>query len=165
MFSNNILEYWLIQEEPDKSDPRNPHTHTHTHTQIYIYIYIYKRNFFQALVVPILLNVYTIWTLTKRMDKKPDGNCPRILLAILKNSLKQHPGKKHMYGYRPPISYTYQIRRTRCSRYCWRRQHEYISDLLQWILCHGPACAGWLTETYYIDTGCKSRRPVWINGW
>ena len=38
-----------------------------------------KRSFFQAAIVSILLYGYTIWALTKRMEKKLDGNCKRML--------------------------------------------------------------------------------------
>ena len=45
-----------------------------------------KRSFFQATVVSILLSGCTTWTLTKRLKKKLDGNCTRMLRAILNNS-------------------------------------------------------------------------------
>ena len=45
-----------------------------------------KRNFFQAVVVSILLYGCTIWMLTKRIEKKLDGNCTRMLWAILNKS-------------------------------------------------------------------------------
>ena len=42
-----------------------------------------KRSFFQAAVVSILLYGSTTWTLTKRLEKKLDGNYTRMLRAIL----------------------------------------------------------------------------------
>ena len=45
-----------------------------------------KRSFFQAAVVSILLYGCTTWTLTKRLEKKLDGNYIRMLRAILKKS-------------------------------------------------------------------------------
>ena len=45
-----------------------------------------KRSFFQAVVVSILLYGCTTWTLTKRLEKKLDGNYTRILRAILNKS-------------------------------------------------------------------------------
>ena len=42
-----------------------------------------KRSFFQATVVSILLYGCTTWTLTKRLEKKLDGNYARMLRAIL----------------------------------------------------------------------------------
>ena len=45
-----------------------------------------KRSFFQAAIVSILLYGCTTWTLTKRMEKKLDGNYTSMLWAILNNS-------------------------------------------------------------------------------
>ena len=45
-----------------------------------------KRSFFQAVVVSILLYGCTTWTLTKRLEKKLDGNYTRMLGAILNRS-------------------------------------------------------------------------------
>ena len=51
------------------------------------------RNFFPAAVVSILLNGCTTLSLTKCMEEKPDGNCPRILRAILNKSWGRRPTK------------------------------------------------------------------------
>ena len=45
-----------------------------------------KRSFFQTAVVSILLHGCTTWTLTKRLEKKLDGNYIRMLQAILNKS-------------------------------------------------------------------------------
>ena len=50
-----------------------------------------KRSFFQAAVTSILLYGFTAWTLTKRLEKKLDGNYTRMLRAILNKSWQQHP--------------------------------------------------------------------------
>ena len=50
-----------------------------------------KRSFFQVAVVSILLYGCTTWTLTKRLEKKVDGNYTRMLQAILNKSWRQHP--------------------------------------------------------------------------
>ena len=50
-----------------------------------------KRSFFQAAVVSILLYGCTTWTLTKRLEKKLDGNYTWLLRAILNKSWRQHP--------------------------------------------------------------------------
>ena len=50
-----------------------------------------KRSFFQAAVVSILLYGCTTWTLTKRLEKKLDGNYTRMLRAILNNFWRLHP--------------------------------------------------------------------------
>ena len=76
-----------------------------------------KRSFFfQAAVTSILLYGCTTWTLTKRLEKKLDGNYTRMLRAILNKSWRQHPKRHQLYGHLPPITKTIQVRRT--------RQHE-----------------------------------------
>ena len=72
-----------------------------------------KRNYFQAAVVWILLYGCTTWTLTKRMEKKLDGNYIRMLRTILNESLRQHPIKQQLDGHLPPIAKTIKVRRTR----------------------------------------------------
>ena len=49
-----------------------------------------KRSFFQAAVVSTLLYGCTTWTLTKRIEKKLDGNYTRMLRAILNKSTTPH---------------------------------------------------------------------------
>ena len=55
-----------------------------------------KRSFFQAVIVSILLYGCTTWTLTKRMEKKLDGNYTRMLRAILNKSWRQHLTKHQL---------------------------------------------------------------------
>ena len=62
-----------------------------------------KRSFFQAAAVSIVLYGRTTWTLTKRLEKKLDGNYTRMLRAILNKSWWQHPRKHLLYGHLPPI--------------------------------------------------------------
>ena len=64
--------------------------------------------FFQAVVVSILLYGCTSWTLIKRIEKKLDENCTRMLRAILNKSWKQHPMKKQLYDHLPPITKTFK---------------------------------------------------------
>ena len=89
--------------------------------------------------VSILLYGCTIWTLTKRIEKKLDGNCTRMQRAILKKSWKQHPTKQQLHGHLPPISKTIQIRRTRHAGHCWRSKDEVVSDVILWTLPNGRA--------------------------
>ena len=72
-----------------------------------------KHSFFQAAVVSILLYGCTTWTLTKRLEKKLDGNYTRMLRAILNESWRQHLTRHQLYGHLPPITKTIQVRRTR----------------------------------------------------
>ena len=57
-----------------------------------------KRNFPQAAVVSILLYGCTTWTLTKRIEKKLDGN-RRMLRVILNKSWKKDLTKRQLYGH------------------------------------------------------------------
>ena len=54
-----------------------------------------KRSFFQAAAVSILLYGCTTWTLTKRLEKKLNGNYTRTPRAILNKSWRQHPTSKN----------------------------------------------------------------------
>ena len=58
-----------------------------------------KRNFFQAVVVSVLLYRYATWMLTKHIEKILDGNCTRILQVILTKSWKEHSTKQQLYGH------------------------------------------------------------------
>ena len=101
-----------------------------------------KRSFFQAVVTSILLYGCTTWTLTKRLEKKLDGNYTRMLGAILNKSWRQHPTRHQLYGHLPPITKTIQVRRTRHPGHCWRSRDEHIRDVLLWTPTHGRAKAG-----------------------
>ena len=93
-----------------------------------------KRSFFQAAVASILLYGCTTWTLTKRLEKKLDGNYTRMLRAILNKSWRQHLTRHQLYGHLPPITKNIQVRRTRQGGHCWRSRDELISDVLLWTL-------------------------------
>ena len=107
-----------------------------------------KRSFFQEAVVSILLYGCTTWTLTKRLEKKLDGNYTRILRAILNKSWRQHPTKHQLYGYLPPITKTIQVRRTRHAGHCRRSRKELIRDVLLWTPTYGRAKAVRPARTY-----------------
>ena len=117
-----------------------------------------KRGFFLAAVVSIRRYRCTTWTLTKRPEKKLDGNYTRMLRAILYKSWRQHPTRHQLYGHLPPITKTIQVRRTRHAGRCWRSWDELISDVLLWTSTYGRAKAGRPARTYIQqlceDTGC-----------
>ena len=117
-----------------------------------------KRSFFQAAVASILLYGCTTWTLTKRLEKKLNGNYTRMLRAILNKSWRQHPTRHQLYGHLPPITKTIQVRRTRHVGHCWRSRDELIRDVLFWTPTYGRAKEGRLARTYIQqlceDTGC-----------
>ena len=118
-----------------------------------------KRSFFQAAVVSILLYGCTTWTLTKRLERKLDGNYTRMLRAVLNKSWRQHPTRLQLYGHLPPITKTIQVRRTRHAGHCWRSKDELISDVLLWTPTYGCAKVGRPARTYIQqlceDTGCN----------
>ena len=129
-----------------------------------------KRNFFQAAVTSILLYGCTTWTLTKRLEKKLDGNYTRMLQAILNKSWRQHPTRHQLYGHLPPITKTIQVRRTRHAGHYWRSRDELIRDVLLWTPTHGCAKAGRPAQTYIQqlceDTGCcPEDLPRAMNDW
>ena len=111
-------------------------------------------SFFQAAVVSILLYGRTIWTLTKWLKKKLDGNYTRMLREILNKSWQQHPTR-----HQPPITKTIQVRRTRHAGHCCRSKDELISDVLLWTPTYGQAKAERPARTHIQqlcgDTGCS----------
>ena len=107
-----------------------------------------KRIFFQAAVVSVLLYGCTTWTLTKRLEKKLDGNYTRMLRAIFNKSWRQHPTKHQLYGHLPLITKTIRVRRTRHAGHCWRCREELLSYVLLWTPTYGRAKAGRPAWTY-----------------
>ena len=118
-----------------------------------------KCSFFQAAVVSILLYGFTTGTLTKRLEKKLDGNYTRMPRAILNKSWQQCSTRQQLYGHLPPIMKTIQVRRTRHPGHCWRSRDELIRDVLRWTHTHGRAKAGQPARSYIQqlceDTGCN----------
>ena len=118
-----------------------------------------KRSFFQTAVVLILLYGCTTCMLTKRLEKKLDGNYTRMLRAILNKSWRQYQTKPQLYGHLPPITKTIKVRRTRHAGHCWRSRDELISDVLLWIPSYGRTKAGRPARTYIQqlceDTVCS----------
>ena len=113
----------------------------------------------------ILLYGCTTWTLKKRIGKKLDHNCTRMLWVILNKYWKQHPTKQHLYGDVPLISKTIQIRRTRNAGHCWGNKDEHISDVLLWTPSLGRASVGRPARTYLqqlsTDVAWKTCRKRW----
>ena len=113
----------------------------------------------QTLVVSIVLYRCTTWTVTKRMEKKLDGNYTRMMRAILNKAWGQHPTKQQLYGHLPLITKTIKVRRTRHAGHCWRSRDELINNVLQWTPSYGRAKAERLARTYIPqlceDTVCS----------
>ena len=122
-----------------------------------------KHSFFQAAVTSILLYGCTAWTLTKRLEKKLDGNYTRITQEwCLHKSWRQHPTRHQLYGHLPPIMKTIQVRRTRHAGHCWRSRDELISNVLLWTPTQGCAKAGRPARTY-IQQLCPEDLPEAMN--
>ena len=73
------------------------------------------------------------------MKKSLDGNCTKMLHAVLNRSYKQHPTKQYLYGHLPLISKTFQVGWKRHAWNCWRIKDKLISDVLEWTLLDGGA--------------------------
>ena len=118
-----------------------------------------KRSFFQAAVMSILLYGCTTWMLTKRLEKKLDGNYTRMLRTILNRSWQQHPTRCQLYGHLPPITKTIQVRRTRHAWHCWRSKDEIVSDVFLWTPAYVQSKAGRPARTFIQQlcdgTGCN----------
>ena len=118
-----------------------------------------KRSFFRAAVVSIRLYGCTIWRLTKRMEKKLDGNYTRMLRAILNRSRRQHTKKQKLDSHLRPITKTIKVRRTRHAGHCWRSRDELIIDVLLWTPSYNLAKVGRPARNYIQqlceDTGCS----------
>ena len=115
----------------------------------------------------ILLYGCTTWTLTKRLEKKLDGNYTRMLRAILNKSWRQHPTMHQLYGHLPPITKTIQVRRTRHAGHSWRSKDELISDVLLWTPAYGRAKAGRPARTYILqlwDVALETYQRRWTIG-
>ena len=99
-----------------------------------------------------------VGTLTKRMEKKLDGNYTTMQRDILNKSWRQHRTKKWLYGRLPPITKTIIIRRTRHVGHCRRSRDELIRDVLLRTPSHVRAKAGHPARTYIqqlcANTGC-----------
>ena len=88
-----------------------------------------------------------------------NGNCTKMLQAILNKYWKQHSTKLQLYGHLQPISKTIQIRWTRSAGHCWRSKDKLIRNVPLWTPSHGCPSLGQLGRTYLqqlsMDTGCS----------
>ena len=98
--------------------------------------------------------------LTKRLEKKLDGNYTRMLREILNKSWRQHPTRHQLYGHLPPITKTLQVRRTRHAGHCGRSKDELVSDVL--LCMANQKQDDQLEPTYssYVKTQDVTLRPA-----
>ena len=117
-----------------------------------------KRSFFQAAVVSILLYGCTTWTLTKRLEKKLDGNYTKCWEEYWTSPGGNTPQDTNYTATCIPYTKTIQVRRTRHAGHCWKSKDELISDALLWTPAYGQAKAGRPARTYIQqlceNTGC-----------
>ena len=78
-----------------------------------------KWEFFYTVAMSVLLYGFTTWTLTKHLEKNPNGCYTRILCIVLNEFWKQHSTKLQLYNHLPPITET-----TKASHagHCWRNK-------------------------------------------
>ena len=116
-----------------------------------------KRSFFQAAVISILLYGCSAWTLTKRLEKKLDGNYTRMLRAILNKSWWHTPQDTKYTATCLPSRNLSKL--TRHPGQCLRSRDKLISDVLLWTSTYGRTKAGRPARTYiqqlYEDRGCS----------
>ena len=89
---------------------------------------------FHAIAVSVLRYGFTSWSLTKRLEKRLDGNHTRVPRAVLNKSREQHPTKYQLYGHSPPILWTIQARRTRHTGYCWWNKDKATRNVFYGLL-------------------------------
>ena len=119
----------------------------------------------KAAIVSILLYRCTTWTLTKRLEKKLDGNYTRMLRAVLNNSWRQRPTKQRLYSHLPPITKTIKVRLTRQPGHCRRSREELIMDVLLSTPSHGRAKVGRPARTYILKLWGPSGSDERYWGW
>ena len=106
----------------------------------------------------LLQNGCTQWTLTKCIEKKPDGNYTRMLCAVSNKSWKQHsvwPLTSHLTNHPSKMNKTWLWW---CGHF-WRCKDRLISNVLFLTPAQGHPSVGWLAKTYLhqlcVDTGCS----------
>ena len=110
------------------------------------------------MVVSIQLYGCTTSTLIKHIEQTLDGNCTRMLPAILNKSWKEVSTKQLLYTNLFLISKTTRLSRTRLVGHYKRSKGEFISDVLRWNHSYGRTGVGRTTRTYlqklWADAGC-----------
>ena len=110
-----------------------------------------KLNFFQAAILSIIQHGCTIWTLTKRREKKLDENCTRMLRAILNKSWKIHPTKQQLEKH--------PNKKNLCRTQLVKEGRTHKRDSPMDLFTRNMQCVGRPTRTYlqqlFTDTGCN----------
>ena len=118
----------------------------------------------------------TTWRLTKRIEEKLDGNCIRLLGAVLNKSWRQDVAKQQLSSHLSPISKTIKVRWASiyplpivavkllstyfCNRDCVAYTHSTISLFIcsftsltwtadKWLnFVYSPCEWGWINTTF-----------------
>ena len=93
----------------------------------------------------------------KTDEEKAWRRLHKKLQTIPNKSWKRQPTKQQLYAYRPPITKTIKIRRTRYAGHSWRSRDELMSNLLPCPPSYERAKAGKLARTYIQQLGVDTR--------
>ena len=133
-----------------------------------------KRSFFQAAVVSILLYGCTTWTLTKRLERRLDGNYTRMLRAVLNKSWATTPHETPTIRTLAPhhknyTSSTNQTRGTLLEKQ--GRAHKRctpcgppLMDVQVWDDQHEPTYSSYVRTRVVILKTCRRRWVIGRNG-
>ena len=117
-----------------------------------------KRSFFQAVVTSILLYGCTTWTLTKRLEKKLDGNYTRMQREILNKSWRNTQQDTNCTTTYFLSRKLFKLDEPDMQDTALRSRDELIRDVILWTPTHGRAKSGRPARTYIQqlceDTGC-----------
>lgn len=89
----------------------------------------------------------TTWSIIKTQKSKLDGNCTRILRAIL-NIWRQYRTKSQISGLLLDISTILCKHRIHFAWHCCWAKQKLACDLLLWTPSHGSSCVGRPATTY-----------------
>ena len=121
---------------------------------------------FQAAVVNTAYGCTTC-LLSQGMNRKLDGNCTRILRAVLNKSWRKHPTKQLLYWYIVLISKRIQTKRGRHAGHSRRVKGELISDILLWTLQseeQGKLKLIYNSSALIQDLAWRTSRKRWMIG-
>ena len=122
-----------------------------------IYTLLYGLSFFSSHFVRV--HVVHPWTLTKRLEKKLDGNSQECCEQSWTSPGGNTPQDTNCTATCLLSRKLFKLGRTRHAGHCWRSRDELISDVLLWTPIHGRAKAGRPARTCIQqlceDTGCS----------
>ena len=109
------------------------------------------QDFFQAEAVSILLYGCTTWTRRKRIEKKLDENCTRMLHAVFNKSWKQHITKTTVV--RPPTSHL--------TKHLIKMNKAWRVLLEKWVFLRLPTKPEYGTRLFYNGDRAQIETHEW----